>query len=511
MAVISAFVGCDEDFSEIGGEIITNPSNVEVREFNVNAYTKKLNSVQTNNSSNLFLGVTNHDLYGKSVASIVSELRLSTLDPDFGDNVELDSVVLKIPYYSSEAATSDDDEVTYELDSIYGNGSFKLSIFETNFLLNDLDPDAGFESAQRYYSDQKQVFEQNIVGPAIYEEENFIPSPLAFDSYEVGEDGTDTIANTPSFRIKLPVDYFETKIINKEGSSELSSNTDFRNYFRNLYIKAEENGTEGSQIFFNLNNQDAKVTLYYRSDREVDDEIEENVRGSYTLNFASGNRVNLLEGAYPSNVLQEIQSQSSETGAENLYIKGQQGSMAIIELFPDTLVLQDLRSEDLLINEATLEFFVNRDVYEGENPDRLYLYDFTNNVFLGDYAIDLTLNAADPSTSLTTFSSPLQVEEGEDGYYYTLRITNHLSNILNNDGDNVKLGLVAVPNINTVVSRSSQGVIAGSLNSAVRNSEELTRIPTGSVLTPEGTVLHGSNSADENKRLKLRIYYTNYN
>ena len=62
MAVISAFVGCDEDFSEIGGEIITNPSNVEVREFNVNAYTKKLNSVQTNNSSNLFLGVTNHDL-----------------------------------------------------------------------------------------------------------------------------------------------------------------------------------------------------------------------------------------------------------------------------------------------------------------------------------------------------------------------------------------------------------------------------------------------------------------
>ena len=112
---------------------------------------------------------------------------------------------------------------------------------------------------------------------------------------------------------------------------------------------------------------------------------------------------------------------------------------------------------------------------------------------------------------MTTFSSPLQVEEGEDGYYYTLRITNHLSNILNNDGDNVKLGLVAVPNINTVVSRSSQGVIAGSLNSAVRNSEELTRIPTGSVLTPEGTVLHGSNSADENKRLKLRIYYTNYN
>ncbi|WP_051201315.1 DUF4270 domain-containing protein [Christiangramia portivictoriae] len=511
MAVISAFVGCDEDFSEIGGEIINNPSNVEVLEFNVNAYTKKLNSVQTNNSSNFFLGVTKNELYGTSVASIVSELRLSALDPDFGDNVELDSVVLKIPYYSSEASTSGDEEITYDLDSIYGNGSFKLSVFETNFLLNDLDPDAGFESAQRYYSDQKQLFEQNIVGPVIYTEENFTPSALAFDSYEVGEDGTDTIANAPSFRLKLPVDYFETKIINKEGSSELSSNTDFRNYFRNLYFKAEENGTEGSQIFFNLNTQDAKITLYYRSDREIDDELQEDVRGSYTLNFASGNRVNLLEGAYPAEVLQEIQAQSSETGSENLYIKGQQGSMAVIELFPDTLDLQDLRSQDLLINEATLEFFVNRDIYQGENPDRLYLYDFTNNIFIRDYALDLSVNAADPSTSLSTFSSPLQVEEGEDGYYYTLRITNHLSNILNDDGDNVKLGLVAVPNINTVVSRSSQGAIAGSLNSVVRNSEELTRIPTGSVLTPNGTVLHGSNSADEDKRLKLRIYYTNYN
>ena len=32
MAVVFAFIGCDEEFTEVGGEIITNPSNVELRE-----------------------------------------------------------------------------------------------------------------------------------------------------------------------------------------------------------------------------------------------------------------------------------------------------------------------------------------------------------------------------------------------------------------------------------------------------------------------------------------------
>ena len=34
------------------------------------------------------------------------------------------------------------------------------------------------------------------------------------------------------------------------------------------------------------------------------------------------------------------------------------------------------------------------------------------------------------------------------------------------------------------------------------------RIPVASVISPEGTILHGNLSDDEEKRLKLRIYYT---
>lgn len=513
LAVFSTITGCDEDFSEVGGEIINNPSNVQIGEYEVDAYSQKLNSVQTNNLADYFLGVSEHPVYGQSIASLTSEVRLSTLNPTFGENVVMDSVVLTIPYYSTLADEADEaDDDGYTLDSIYGGGSFKISVYETNFLLNDLDPDDGFETRQKYYSDQQNLIEQNIIGNAIYVEENFKPSKLGYDSYEVGEEGTDTITKGPAFRLKLPTEYFKTKIIDREGSSVLSSNNDFRNYFRNLFFKSEANGTEGSQFLLNMNTQDAKITLYYKSDRPgADDTVEEDVRGSYTLSL-SGNKVNTYKGEFPEGVIQEIQQQSVTTGAENLYLKGQEGSMAVIELFPDQAVLDDLKSQDLLVNEANLTFYVNEDLYSGDQPNRLYLYDLTNNTIISDYALDIAVNITNPNLSLTTFSTPLTTGEDENGKFYKIRITNYVSNLINNDGDKVKLGLVVVPNINSVVSRGQQGAVVGSLFSATRETPDfIDRVSTGTLLAPKGTVLYGNTSSNEDKRLKLRIYYTNFN
>jgi len=46
--------------------------------------------------------------------------------------------------------------------------------------------------------------------------------------------------------------------------------------------------------------------------------------------------------------------------------------------------------------------------------------------------------------------------------------------------------------------------------SALKESplEGLNEIPSSSVITPLGTVLYGPDAADEEKRLKLNIYYT---
>ena len=510
LAVVFAFTGCDEDFTEIGGEIINNPSSVELREVEVKAYSQKVNSIQTNNLSNYMLGVHNHPDYGQSTASIVSQLSLSTANPAFGDNPQLDSVVLRIPYFSTEAAASTNDQIVYALDSIYGNESFKLSIFETSYFLNDLDPDAGFEQRQKYYSDQQEVVEQNIVGEPIFVEENFEPSSLPIVSYEVGATGeNDTIVSAPALRLKLPVEYFQQKIIAKEGSNELLNNGNFKNYLRSLLIKAEPNGSGGTQFLLDFSGQTnpAKITLYYK--RDVEDQ-EEPVRASFDLNIG-GNRFNTFKGEFPENITQAIEAQTAATGAENLYLKAQEGSMAVIELFPDAEELEAIKSEELLVNEADLTFYVNDDLLSGgDEPRRLYLYDLTNNRFLADYAVDLSYNIANPDASIINFSEV--VAEDENGKYYNLKITNHVSGIINEGAENVKLGLVIVPNINSVVTRGQQGALGSSIMSATRNMPALIdQIPAVNSLTPTGTILHGNTSADEDKRLKLRIYYTNFN
>ncbi len=74
MVVVFVFTGCDEDYTEIGGEIINNPTDVKLREFEVNSYSEKINSIQTNNLTNYFLGVNNNPVYGESTASIVTQL-----------------------------------------------------------------------------------------------------------------------------------------------------------------------------------------------------------------------------------------------------------------------------------------------------------------------------------------------------------------------------------------------------------------------------------------------------
>lgn len=498
-----SFIACDDDFSTVGGEIIENPADVEVEEYEVTAYSKKLNSVQTNNLTDHLLGVYNDPIYGRSEASILTQLSLSTNNPNFGEETSLDSVVLTIPYYSTEGDSDENDNIEYALDSIYGEGSFKLSVQESRYFLSDFDPEANFQDRQKYYSDQQDLFEQNLVGEVIYEDDNFLPSSEAIVTYGVDDEGEqDTITSGPALRIKLPVEYFQEKIINKEGSAELSNNNNFREYLRGLFIKAEAINDEGSMILFDLN--EGNVSLHYTHQTETtnengEDETEE-VTGTYQLNFGS-NVVNTFEGDFPAEVLQAITGADKENGEENLFLKGGEGSMAIIELFEDEAQLEELRENNWLINEANLIVYVNQDMMNGiSEPERLYIYDVENNRVLADYSFSESrlgdLNPEDPFNSMATFSTPLERNEEGDGISYTLNLTQHLTGVMNYDEENVKLGLVVTQNINETAS------------SAVRGEEEVSRVPAMSLLAPQGTVLYGNAAEDEDKRLKLRVFYT---
>jgi hypothetical protein len=92
-------------------------------------------------------------------------------------------------------------------------------------------------------------------------------------------------------------------------------------------------------------------------------------------------------------------------------------------------------------------------------------------------------------------------EENNQGIKYTIRITDHINNLILRDSTNATLGLAVSPDIR--ISGVSTAVING-------NAEK--KLPVASNLTPLSTILYGSaTGVPEEKKLKLEIFYTEAN
>lgn len=495
---VLVFTACDDDFNTIGGEIVGGQlDGLPKYEAGVKAYNKEINSVQTNNLSVHLLGVYNDPIYGLKTANVLTPLALNTPNPSFGNEPTIDSVVLNLPYFSTSLENDAEGNPVYQLDSIFGNSPFKLTISRSDFYLNEFDPEANFEDRQRYYSDQGPQFENSLVGEPLFEN-NFSPSARALIIRELNESSAfDTVRVAPRLRIHLPVEFFQENIIDKEGSTDLLNNNNFRNFLRGLYFKAEPVNGNGSMMLLDFNDPNAGIQMYYTTTTEVDDETVER-SNVLRLNFGNGT-VNTFEQDLPAPIAEEVASSSDLPGAANLFLSGGEGSMAIIELFEDEEEIQQLKDMNLLINEANLTLFVNRERVPGgeAEPSRVMLFDIENNRLLRDYGADPSAGTEDPNRSVLTHSPFLERDENENGIFYKIRITEHVRDILENDAPNVKLGLVVTQNINVI----SNAVLKTPI-------DEVTRVPAGSVMTPKGTILHGNLSPDDDRRVKFNIFYS---
>ncbi|MET6989318.1 DUF4270 domain-containing protein [Sediminicola arcticus] len=103
---VMAFVSCEEDITTIGqGVIGGEPFENESALFDVFAYNKKIEAVQTNKLPIYQLGIFNDPIYGRTEASITSQVRLSGgTNPLFGvysqtteNNAATDNVIATIP------------------------------------------------------------------------------------------------------------------------------------------------------------------------------------------------------------------------------------------------------------------------------------------------------------------------------------------------------------------------------------------------------------------------------
>ena len=501
---------CDKEYNAIGADLL-GENHFDFLQYtsDVVAHNQKIGPVDATNLSINALGIYNDPAFGKTTAHLATQLNLAALAPTIGANAVVDSVYLSVPYFSTLKTTNTDGSHVYELDSIYGGQApIKLSVFESNYFMRDLDPASNFTETQSFYTDQTAIFENAKLGSRL----NNATSPsqndaFFFDSKEIVQkvtaaDGKVSLARSvPAMRLKLDNSYFATKILNAPAS-KLATNDVFKDYFRGLYFKIETvSGSEGSMAMMNF--KSGKITISYTEDL-VTNGVTTRVPKTLDINL-NGNSVNLLDqtnvnAAYAN----AVNNPNTSLGDTNLYVKGGEGAMTVIDLFKTPGELDLIRSKGWLINEANLVFHIDAAKMATSNePNRVYLYDLTNNRPVVDYFLDAT-NATDPKKSKYIFSGIINKEAVTNGrgQTYKIRITNQIRNLVKYaDSTNVKLGLVVTENIGE--SNFSKLKTANSFTS---------KMPKASVMNPLGTVLYGSHpSVPADKRVKLQIYYTKPN
>ncbi|GAA0754337.1 DUF4270 domain-containing protein [Psychroflexus lacisalsi] len=507
--VLTLLFSCENEYSEVGTDYINS---IQVQppyeSENVVAFSEKYNAIQTNGLRNYFIGHYSDPVYGMSETKLLTQLSLTQTNPNFGSNPVIDSVVMTLPFYSRQI-----EEDEYELDSVYGNGSFKLNVYQSNQFLRDLDPgqNGDFQDRQLYYTNQLDQFNSNIESEPVVASEIIKPTDLTDPVVlvETTFDGSlDTLNLSPRIRIKMPNEYFNEKIINAPNPEVFSSNAAFRNYLRGFLIEADQQQPVMSMSMFDFQNADANITIFYRNEvEEENDEGEMTVETRYNqfvLNF-NGIKLNL----YNDNFNVDLTSQDTIQGEENIYLKGGEGSSGIIKLFagPDTDgdgisdELEELRSNDWLINEANLDLYINEEVAPNSKNriNRVFLFNLDDEEVLEDYLRDPTASE-NPFTSRLVHLAPLDENDNGD-LFYRIRLTSHINNVINNDSTNVRLGVYVVPNVNQQNFLKTQ-------NSQLGISEN---VPSSMMETPRGIVIHGNQSATESKKMKLRIIYTETN
>jgi hypothetical protein len=513
--LVISLVSCQEDFSNfgsdtIGGQDATTTLNSEST---VISFSKRLGPVQSDQLPSYQLGTYNDPAYGKSKFELVSQLSLGTSDPNFGFEPVLDSVILYIPYFAE--GTELDDVLTYEIDSVYGSDPIDIRIYESNYFLRQYDPSTGLQERQKYYSSLGNVFETpSNVGPLIYEISDFIPNNQSYlvqspDGDDEDTDPDETI-EPPGLRVRLPLAYFEDKIISQTGTAQLMNNNNFKDYFRGLYFKVDDLGTNGNLFLFDLNDAVVFLKYTYQEAETVSGEEPERLSGVFSLNFEDTNiNVNLIDNELSPDIDAALDDVDTTNGEPTLYVRGGEGIATTINLFGDDTdgngiadELDVMRQEEWLINDANLIFYVDQDKVEGGDtePERLLIVDAESTLVLADYGLDPTISES-PEIALSGHLGILDRGNDENGDFYKVRITHHISNLVHRDSTNNPLSLIV-----------TQNVLAGGFR-GVEDPEisGLDMVPSGSVVAHEGTILHGSNAVIEEKRLKLQIYYTKPN
>ncbi len=515
-------ISCEKDFEDIAVDLVNNnvfsvsDANYEIKTYTVNIDSNRVDNNDIQKVPLYLLGVSKNSKFGYMKSAIVTQLNLPVRGADFGTNVVIDQVVLDIPYFATKDGNKDAvDPITgnvinndagtalqvpnFEIDSIYGNKSqaFNVTIHELGTFLNVLNP-SDPTKINTYYSNKNYQLRDELFSGDFLPNKNdtvlYVERRFLDNDFNTVDD-VDTIKATnavPSMKFVLNSDFFKTRFIDQNGSSDFASTDNFVRYFRGLYIDA--NGVDGSLI--NVAASNAKMTIYFTNDVIKNEDADEDLNGNGTngeqdvvvrtkqtmdFNFGGVRTGKYVHDYAGSDVENAIMNTDTINGSSKVYVQGAAGSEAILDIFTEDMIA-DIRSKNWLINEANITIYVDGD--QSEVPQKLFLYKYEENSVLRDYV-----------TTPVIFGGNLEYDSDGKPEKYKFRITNYVARVLSDKYSQEPSKLV-LRNYQTT------DIPLSLLDTVVKNYNWI----------PKGVVLKGNLLPEEdNKRMKLELYYSKLN
>ncbi|NLN33727.1 MAG: DUF4270 domain-containing protein [Flavobacteriaceae bacterium] len=515
---------CEDDISDVGSGLIDNGSIADVTYVDVVSYNTNNDSIRSDEFvlQSASLGVFEEPVFGRTKAKFITQARLNQFNPNFGANAEMDSVILSIPvFYQNKEADIEIDTTylylgenetptdtatirisrTYKLDSIYGqtNATMNLQVREVAQYLYSMD--------STYYSNPAIASCQGC--PNINEIEVF-PNVLGvteiknkITTHQVKKKNASGDAPPVAIQVKLDKDYFKQKFIDNQNSSDLNDNSAFiRNFFRGIELSVQEN--QGFIFNFNPTSPHFNLTMYYHYDNPEEGD-DTHLDDTFALNFSSfwggGYNVQLSQFEHANRSSQFVNAYTNPnttTGDSRIYLAGMDGTKAVIKLNQEQLseIRNNVLNNDWAIVGAELNLHID-DSYNLKTPPFLFAwnqYKDGNNW--------KNINFTDVSEFFNSY--PLAVQFNPQYDYsdnpktYTIRITDYVKSIVERN-EVYEDGSVILSMGNFLLSpNNAYSTVVSDTNPFYNNR----------AFNPYRVVLHGNNSEEEDKKLRLKIYYT---
>jgi len=382
------------------------------------AYSVLEDSLSTTNLVSNYLGYLKDNVFGAVTAGIYTQFIPSENNVDL-DGAVLDSIVLTLRYTGG----------------FYGDtlNPFAIKVYR----LRD-----EISSTERY--NQKSSIEHYGINLTYESDFRLYPTPTS-------RARLDTMLE-PHVRIRLSDDLGNEFL---EKYSQMATANSFKEFFKGLYICAEQYSGNGSLVNFTLTSALSGIQLYYKRGDGTPRRFSFIIRSPDAVRFNTYHHDHEL-GAL--NFVNQVVHKDTMLGKETLYVQAMGGVKTKIT-FPNLKALKDKR---MVINKAELIITnIGEDLHLYPPPTRLTIY--------GVNAAGTNVFIRDDGTSY--FGGNYDATKKE----YRFRITRHVQDIILRD---------LQPSIYLVVA--------------------------GAAANPNRLILNGTHPNNGTSRLRLEIYYTEY-